>query len=88
MSDVPSESLGEREAGGHARDVRLDLAGFAWEALEQEAGRNGLSVEELVGFSVLYYLADCDSGRIARDLRRVAAATEQVGNPLEKLLES
>lgn len=28
----------------------------------------GVRVEDVVGFSVLYYLADLDSGRIARDV--------------------
>jgi hypothetical protein len=49
---------------GHAVTVELD--GFAWEALESEAGSEGVGVEELVTFSVLYYLADIDSGRLAR----------------------
>jgi hypothetical protein len=85
MRDAPAEN---RRDGRTARNVRLNLAAFAWEALEDEAGRNGVSVEELVGFSVLYYLADRDSGRIARSLPPAAAASEPAGNPLEKLLES
>jgi hypothetical protein len=39
---------------------------FAWETVEEESARLGVSVEELVAFSVLYYLADVDSGRVAR----------------------
>jgi hypothetical protein len=46
--------------------VALQLDGFAAEAIDEEADRLGVSVEELVSFSVLYYLADVDSGRIAR----------------------
>ena len=46
--------------------VRLE--GFAAEALEEEAKRLGVSFEDLVNFSVLYYLADIDSGRIARQI--------------------
>jgi hypothetical protein len=46
--------------------VRLD--GFAAEAIDEEAERLGVSVEELVSFSILYYLADVDSGRIARQI--------------------
>jgi hypothetical protein len=46
----------------------LRLEGFAWEAASEEAEREGLTVEELVGFAVLYYLADVDSGRIARQV--------------------
>jgi len=45
--------------------VRLD--GFAAEAIDQEAARLGVEVDELVSFSIMYYLADVDSGRIARD---------------------
>ena len=30
----------------------------------------GVSVDELVAFSVVYYLADVDSGRIARRISR------------------
>jgi hypothetical protein len=42
------------------------LCGFAAEAIAEEAARLGISSDELVSFSVLYYLADADSGRIAR----------------------
>jgi hypothetical protein len=46
----------------------LQLDGFAAEAIDEEADRLGISIEELVSFSVLYYLADLDSGRIARQI--------------------
>lgn len=49
-----------------SRSVTLRLGGFAWEAIDDEAARAGSSTEELIAFSVLYYLADVDSGRIAR----------------------
>jgi hypothetical protein len=48
------------------RDLTLRLDGFARETIDEEAARLGVPVEELVAFSVLYYLADVDSGRIAR----------------------
>jgi hypothetical protein len=48
------------------RGVTLQLDGFAYEAIVEEAARLGVPVEELVTFAVLYYLADRDSGRIAR----------------------
>lgn len=51
---------------GVERDVTLRLDSFAWEAIEEECARTGVSAQELVRFSVLYYLADLDSGRIAR----------------------
>jgi hypothetical protein len=48
------------------RSLSLPMDVFAWEAVEEESARLGVSVEELVAFSVLYYLADVDSGRVAR----------------------
>jgi hypothetical protein len=47
--------------------VTVQLEGFAAEAIDEEASRLGVPVDELVSFSVMYYLADVDSGRIARD---------------------
>jgi hypothetical protein len=52
------------------RSLTLRLDGFAWEALEEEAAQEGLAIEELVTFSVLYYLADLDGGRISRRISR------------------
>jgi hypothetical protein len=46
--------------------MSLRLDEFAWASIEGESARLGVSVEEFVTFSVLYYLADVDSGRIAR----------------------
>jgi hypothetical protein len=48
--------------------LAVQLDGFAAEATDEEATRLGVSVKELVSFSVLYYLADVDSGRIARQI--------------------
>ena len=47
-------------------DLTLRLDGFARETIDEETTRLGVPVEELIAFSVLYYLADIDSGRIAR----------------------
>jgi hypothetical protein len=52
------------------RPLELKLDGFAWEAVEQESARAGVSVQELVSFAVMYYLADVDSGRVARQISR------------------
>lgn len=49
-----------------SRNLTLRLDGFARETIEEEASRMGVPVEELIAFAVLYYLADVDSGRIAR----------------------
>jgi hypothetical protein len=59
--------------------MTLRLDEFGWEAIEHESSRLGVSEEELVGFAVLYYLADLDSGRIARRLpgNRVSDAAPQ-----------
>lgn len=53
-----------------ARELTLKLDDFAWENIAEEATREGLTVEELVGYAVLYYLADADSGRVARQVSR------------------
>jgi hypothetical protein len=56
-----------KDQSAHAsRSVTLHLCDFAWAAIDDEAARAGSSIEEIVAFSVLYYLADLDSGRIAR----------------------
>ncbi len=61
------------------RELTLQLDAFTHEALEQEAARLGLSIEELAHFAVLYYLADGDSGRISR--RPPPAPQPQPGQP-------
>jgi len=64
---VQAEQSGVREE--HV-EVTLALEGFARESVEEEAIRLGVPVQELVSFAVLYYLADVDSGRIARQVCR------------------
>jgi hypothetical protein len=51
---------------GERRTVPLPVEGWAYEELAREAERNGISVGELASFAIAYYLADADSGRIAR----------------------
>jgi len=46
--------------------MTLRLHAFAWKALERQAAELGMEPEDLLGFSLLYYLADLDSGRISR----------------------
>jgi hypothetical protein len=62
----PGEAQGEHTD----RHVTVTLEGFAWETLDEEAAREGITTEELITFSVLYYLADIDSGRISRRISR------------------
>jgi hypothetical protein len=61
------------------RNVTLHLDQFAWEAIEHESTRLGVSEEELIGFAAMYYLADVDSGRIARRIpgSRLSGAAPQ-----------
>jgi hypothetical protein len=75
VSDSPTRD-NRRTRGG--RRVTLQLEGFAAEAIDEESDRLGISAEELVSFSVLYYLADMDSGRIAR---RIATSPYPHGLP-------
>lgn len=72
--------------GGSARHVRLELHTPTWDALEEQAAELSMSLEELVGFSVLYYLADRDSGRTARQLP-LARGGLHGDHPLQKLLD-
>jgi hypothetical protein len=57
----------DRQPPSRAR-IELELDGFAASAVEEQAADLGVQVEDIVGFSVLYYLADLDSGRIAREV--------------------
>ena len=66
MSELPEHETPTRRRLGS--EPTLD--GFARGAVEQEAERLGVSASELVTFAVLYYLADLDSGRIARRISR------------------
>jgi hypothetical protein len=66
MSDQPA--VERRHIARAQRSLGLSLDGFAWDALEREATAEGLTIEQLVTFAVLYYLADRDSGRIARNV--------------------
>jgi hypothetical protein len=90
---MKSTSTDGRRDDHAAREVKLDLELPAWQALDEEAGKTGMSIEELVGFSILYYLADRDSGRIARRVRPASAPAPAplepgAAHPLDKLLES
>lgn len=60
----PSDA--EDDRGEQLLTLRLDE--FAWKATEEESTRLGVSARELATFALLYYLADLDSGRVARDI--------------------
>jgi hypothetical protein len=46
-------------------DVTVTLTDFGWNALANEAERQGTSIEQLLAHAAMYYLADIDSGRLA-----------------------
>jgi hypothetical protein len=46
--------------------LSLDLDDATWQALEEEAARQQVSVEALLEHAALYYLADLSSGRTPR----------------------
>lgn len=50
--------------------VTIEFGEFAWARLKGEAVKQEVSVESLVRHAVLYFLADVDSGRIARQVPR------------------
>lgn len=54
--------------GARTRRLTLQLDEFGSQTLEQESARLGVTEEELMRFALLYYLADLDSGRIARTI--------------------
>jgi hypothetical protein len=72
VSGSPAEGRHAEDLQGvrEQRGLTLQLDGFAYETIDEEAARLGVPVEELVTFAVLYYLADLDSGRIARQISR------------------
>jgi hypothetical protein len=60
------------DATGQQQELTISFDEFSWSAITEEARRLGVSTQELARFSVLYYLADLDSGRIARRLPSAA----------------
>jgi hypothetical protein len=67
---IDSDADDFRDARG-GQSVTLQLDGFAWETLAEQSAQMGVSVEELATHAIMYYVADLDSGRIAR---RIPAA--------------
>jgi hypothetical protein len=47
--------------------LTLTLSPFVSEGLTREAKRQRITVEELINYAAVYYLADLDSGRIATE---------------------
>jgi hypothetical protein len=55
---------------GRERQVTLRLERFAWEAIDEQTAASGMPTEDFLAFAALYYLADINSGRIARRISR------------------
>jgi hypothetical protein len=81
--ELGSSSSAEGLGAHLPRELRLDVDPFTRAALEHEAAQLDVSVEEFVRFAVLYYLADHDSGRIARRLPMISLPDQ---HPLGHLL--
>ena len=47
--------------------LTLTLSPFVSEGLIREAKRQQITVEELINFAAVYYLADLDSGRLTTE---------------------
>ncbi len=63
--DSPSHEL-----ASDASRLEVQLDAFSQEALRSECERMNVTPQELVEFAIAYYLADLDSGRIARRVLR------------------
>jgi hypothetical protein len=50
--------------------LTLELGPDTWKMIHEKAAQEGVTTDELIAFSVLYYLADIDSGRISRRISR------------------
>ena len=57
--------LGE-DGAGPERQVRLTVEDAIWREFKLEAGRQGVSVDQLLQHAVLYFLADRDTGRLTQ----------------------
>jgi len=62
---IDTDAEGFHNARG-VHSLTLQLDGFAWETIAEQSAQMGVSVEELATHAIMYYVADLDSGRIAR----------------------
>lgn len=74
MEDQPRAQGRADHAQDAGRQLTLRLDEFAWTAAAEESARLGVSVPELASFALLYYLADLDAERVAREIPRWADA--------------
>ena len=67
---------------GSPREVGLALPAPRWQRLSDEAGRQGIPIEQLLEHAALLYLADADAGLVAdRVLERADEATRRPQRP-------
>jgi hypothetical protein len=67
---VPSSARNVKRERSHA-GVRVDVDHATWNALLDEAQRQGVEVGGLAAHAVLYFMADFDSGRVAQRMADV-----------------
>ena len=66
-----------------ASKVEVEFDEFGWEALTDEARRQGVTIEALVAYAAMYYLADADRERFShrvRPTRRGASPSRASGS--------
>ena len=68
-----------RRVGCPKQTLTVTLGAFAARAFEREAATMGVSAPELANYALLYYLADLDSGRIARKAPHISACRQAPG---------
>jgi hypothetical protein len=56
--------------------LRIDIDDGTWRALVDAAAAQGVSLESLAEHAVLFYVADLESGRVAKGLERTLADEE------------
>jgi hypothetical protein len=59
--------------GFDLHEATVSLTEFGWNALSDEAERQGIPVEELLAHAAMYYVADLDAGRLAARVPGVEA---------------
>lgn len=60
-------------------ELELSVDEDLWRALEQESGRQGASVSQMVAHAALYYAAELNSGRITERVLEGLGGDEAAG---------
>lgn len=64
--EYPAALSGQRLSGGV--ELELEVGEELWDAFEQEAARQQVSVSRLAAHAILYHAAELDAGRITQRL--------------------